>query len=185
MLIFKCYLIFNRKIMTELENNEEKKDKLFRFSVWFFIFVLLVTLWMYFYKYNLDSSLSKTKNEISQIEKSVSELSSDKKIQVYSLYNANKSIIDNEFRKSDVNTYINYLKLTSRKYGVLFDTFNYDGAKIMTNIIATTTTDLAYLKMVKFISDYRTGTDDLVKLWFISSITWSDKINTNIVFELK
>lgn len=171
--------------MTELENNEEKKDKLFRFSVTFFVFVLIITLWMYFYEYNISQNLERTKNEISQIDKSITDLSSDKKIQVYSLYNANKAVIDNEIKKSDVNTYINYLKAVSSKYRILFNSFTYDWTKILTNVIATTDTNMAYLKMVKFITDYRTNPDDLVKLWFISSVTWSDKINTNIVFELK
>lgn len=164
---------------------EKKGDFLFRFSVGLFVLVLIVTASTYFYKSTLESSINDINSQISNVEKSMTDLKSDKKLQVYNLYNLNKQRIDNDIKKSNVNVYVNYLRLTASKYGLEFTWFNYDTKKLSTSLSSTTDTNLSYLKLVKFIRDYRTTTNDLVNLGFISSINGSDKITTNVVFDLK
>lgn len=164
---------------------EKKGDFLFRFSVWLFIVILISTASLYLYKLGLESSLNNTNSEISNIDKSISDLKTDKSLQVYNLYNLNKTVIDNEFKKSNVNVYINYLGLTASKYGLKFDGFNYDTKKISTTLTSTTDTNLWYLKLIKFIGDYRTTTNNLVDLEFVNSINGSDKISTALVFDVK
>lgn len=166
-------------------NIDKKTDFLFRFSAVFFILVLILTLGLYFYKSSLESSLNDTNNEISTTDKSINDLKNDKKLQVYNLYTMNKSKIDNDFKKSNINSYINHLSLTSAKYWIKFTGFAYDTKKITTTLSSTTDLNLWYLKLVKFIAEYRTQTNDLLDLWFISSIDGSDKITTNVVFDVK
>lgn len=172
--------------MTEqTEIIKEKKDPLFRFSISFFIFILFISLWLFVYKYSIDSEINTKNSDLAILDKSIKDISSDKKIQIYSLYTANKDTLLSLSKKSNINTYINYLKNTAKLYQVSFNWFSYDGTKITTNLVANTDTNLAYLKLVKFIGDYRNTTNDLVSLWFIPSFSWNDKINTNIVFDLK
>lgn len=164
---------------------EKKWDFLFRFSVGLFLLVLIITASSYFYKSTLESSINDINSQISNVEKSMTDLKSDKKLQVYNLYNLNKQRIDDDIKKSNINVYVNYLRLTASKYGLKFTWFNYDTKKLSTSLSSTTDTNLSYLKLVKFIRDYRTTTNDLVNLGFISSINGSDKITTNVVFDLK
>lgn len=166
-------------------NVEKKRDFLFRFSVGLFIVVLISTASLYFYKSSLEWSLNDVNSEISNLNKSISDLKTDKALQVYNLYNLNKTTIDNEFKKSNVNVYVNYLRLTASKYGLQFNWFNYDTKKLSTTLTSTTDTNLGYLKLIKFIADYRTTTNDLVDLEFMNSISGSDKITSSLVFDVK
>lgn len=172
-------------ISNDVNQIEKKWDFLFRFSVGLFILVVITTASLYFYKLNIESSLENVNNQISNTEKSISDLKNDKILQIYNLYTMNKTKIDNDLKKSNINSYVNYLRLTASKYGLQFSGFNYDTKKLSTSLASTTDTNLGYLKLVKFIRDYRTTTNDLVDLGFISSINGSDKITTNIVFDIK
>jgi hypothetical protein len=130
------------------------------------VVVLIATASLYFYKMNIESSITDINNQISSTDKSISDLKNDKILQVYNLYTMNKTKIDNDLKKSNINSYVNYLRLTASKYGLQFSGFNYDTKKISTTLSSTTDTNLGYLKLVKFIRDYRTvpNNSDLVDL---------------------
>ena len=79
----------------------------------------------YSYNYNnyLLSDIETYKADISSIESNISEVESDKNLQIYSLLELNKEVIKSYELMNNVNTYISHMKIIEDKYNLEFTGF--------------------------------------------------------------
>jgi hypothetical protein len=87
--------------------------------------------------------------------------------------------------------YINNFKKLEQEYNIFFHWFDLSSWKIK-SIIKTQSTStkkgiktLAYQKVSNFISSYRLDENSLFELGFINLFRWNNKIDYNIIFNLK
>jgi len=172
-------------------NYKRKKINSLYISLWFLFFTVLLTGWLYIYNMNLENSNINLKNDITEKEKSISDLEKQSKIIAYSLYNSNKSAIQKLEDYSKISSYINHLISLSRKYNIDFKWFNYSSWKLRTQVIASSdSTWINYNKTVNFIKNYRLNNDlfALFDLGLVKNVTskndWVDNI-FNIDLKLK
>lgn len=155
-------------------------------SIFFFLFVILLTVGLFSYNYYLKQQSIEIQSKIEWYNKSIAEVEKDNSFKIYALIDANKKIIEKLTERSKITNYINHLEQVAKDYWVVFWGFNISGWKLDTSIsIENDDYSLAYKKLVKFIKNYRKDKEALFKLGFITRVTWYDSIKFNLNFEIK
>ena len=103
----------------------QKRDKGLYASIFFLVLVVIGTVSMYFYNVYLDNQNTQLSNAVIHYDASINEIKKDKRLQVYELLKLNEKAITNLALKSNVSSYIKYLKAIGSKYGITFEGFNY------------------------------------------------------------
>lgn len=157
------------------------------FSISFLILVLALSFWLYFYNLSLEKSITNYKNQIADKQRSIEDIKSDRKFQIYELIQKNNLNIKRIESVSQIPDFISEIKDLSLNYDLAFDGFTYGNWVLSTSITVSENNSLAYQKVSKFIKEYRENLDwkYLFDLWFIDTIVGHDTITTNLKFNLK
>ena len=148
--------------MEEIKIKSYKKKKInsFYLAIWFLVFTIVLTWWLYFYNLSIINNNNDLSNDIKEKENSINTLKQDKEIIAYSLYKANKSSIEKLEDYSRLSLYINHLRKLSRKYHIYFKWFKFSNWNLTTQAIASSDEyDINYKKVSKFIKEYRENKD--------------------------
>ncbi len=173
--------------MTEKKFILSNKKKLPIWAIWFLVFVLFISIWLFFYNNYLDKKNSDINSRIESIESNISEIEKDPKVELYSLLKINSWLIAELEKRNNVTEYINHLYSIWNVYGLKFDWFSFADWKIISTATSESTQDgwIAYNKTTEFISDYRTSENAKFDLNFIESFEWMDTMKFNVNFDLK
>lgn len=155
-------------------------------SIWVFIFVITISIWLYFYNSVLSKEVDGIKSEISFIESNVGKIKEDEKVKLYTLIKANSIFLDRYKYISNIPKYINNLSYLSKKYNISFEWFTYSNGELST--LATSTNDslnLSYLKVKNFVEYFRNSEENIFALNFIDSFIWQENITFNTKFKIK
>lgn len=172
--------------MTE-KNLIKAKGKKPIWAIIFFVITLGATLGMYFYNIHLEKVNIELLTKIEARENDIQKNKKNKKIQIFSLLENNKTFIEELIKRSEVTKYINHLKAISQKYNLKFEWFKLSKGNIKTSITIESTEDggIAYMKTRDFIRNYRLEKNSLFELEFINSIEWMDSMKFNASFNIK
>ena len=155
-------------------------------SIWFLFFVIFVTAWLFFYNSFLENKSQVLREEIRNLDSSISEIQKDKDLQIYNLIVLNKNSIDLLKKNSEVTKFINHLKVISSKYDLDFGGFNYSNGILSTSVeLVSDEKNLAYNKATNFLSSYRKESEALFELDFVNNITGYDRMKFNVKFNVK
>lgn len=164
-----------------------KKSKLPIWAIWFLVFVLIISVWIFIYNNYLDKKNSDIDSRIQKIETNISEIEKDPTVELYSLLQINSWLIAELEKRNKVTDYINHLYIIWNVYWMEFSWFSYADWKISSTATVESTQDdwIAYTKITEFIDDYRTSDNAIFDLNFIESFEWMDTMRFNVNFDLK
>jgi hypothetical protein len=80
-------------------------------SIIFLVVVVISTISLYLYNNFLIKEIEKTKMSISSIESNISDVEKDENLQVYSLLELNKEVINSYDLMNKVTNYINHMNV--------------------------------------------------------------------------
>ena len=165
----------------------KKKDKNMLFSIIFFIFIIVITLAIFFYNKILTSDIGEITQSLETKKNSIEEIKEDSNIQVKELLDINANAIDNLEKKTKVLDFIYHVKYISAKYDILFSAFNYANERVSLDAVIKTAEDgtPAYEKLRSFIADYRIDEDAKFQLDFISRFVGQKRISFHTDFIIK
>lgn len=177
-------------------NNDYKADnKVYKWlyvSVWLFVLVLILNIWLYFYNSSLSSNVESLNKELTTLGNDIEKINSDDKVKLYILIKANVAFLDRYEYLSRIPEFINNLKELSKTYKVSFKNFSYSNSVIATQ--ATALDDglsLWYQKSQNLISSFRDNkktenkNDQIFSLDFIDYFEWQNEIKFNVNFKIK
>ena len=158
----------------------------FTFSISFLSIVILLTASIFFYNSFLEKKQKAMQVEIKNLDSAISEIQSNKDLQIYNLLALNKKSIDLLKKNSQITRFINHLKVISSKYDLSFKGFNYSSPSLTTSVeISSDEKGLAYLRASNFIKSYRQTPEALFELDFINSISGHDRMSFDLRFLVK
>lgn len=161
-----------------------KAERWFYISVWIFVFVLILSVWLYIYNIYIEKDIENIQSEKESIAKKVSDLQNDEKIQLYSLLNENKAYLEKIHKFSRINDYIKELNTTASKFNISLTWFQYWNGKISTQWLAEDDINLWWEKTKNFIEYYRKEKKDYT-LWFINTFQWSNSIQFSVQLDIQ
>ncbi len=173
-------------ITTSESNTLNKANTSLYVSIWIFVFVLLLTVWLYIYNWFLLNQTQKIESEVSKIEENTKNISNDEKVKLYTLVMANSVFLEKYKYLSNIPEYISNLVSLSRKYNVSFDEFSYSDWVLSTNVVALSdAVSLASDKTNNFVWYFRKNDDNIFSLWFVDSFVWQTDIKFSVKFKIK
>lgn len=165
---------------------EKKKSQSFYTALFLFLLVITITGVLYYYSYTQNNTLQTYKTTLTQVEKSISEIQKDEKIQIYSIYAENKDVFRQLAEWSKIPSMINHLKRVFSIQWVNYSWFSYRDGKATTELsLETNDSWYAYEKLTKFLKNYRGNEEALFTIGQISSFSWYDRINFSAELTLK
>jgi len=153
----------------------ENKKNFFGLPFILFIFVVILTLGMYFYNSHLESQNKKLDNKIKSLDENISLINKDPNILVYNLINKNKSTLDKLEAYSNIKKFVSHMNAMQRVYSLRFEWFNYSNW-IITTKVETKNVNIAYRTVSKFIENYRKNKKAIFDLDYINRVVWNDKM---------
>lgn len=186
-----------------IQEGGSKTPKHFIWGVVFFIFVVIVTATIFWYKQKITTENNNSKQEIAELQKTLSTLRKDKDVQTYELYDKNKSELEILTYNSQIPTFYNEVSRLRRLYNFEFSNFSYSKWTIKVAALAKSdSTEEWYKKFRTLIADFydaRFTDDDIDEdgniiesnlnspfdLEFVQSFQWSNNIATLLEFTIK
>ncbi len=173
-------------VTTNEYKNDSKNYKGMNISIILFVFVLLATIWLYFYNMTVVSKIESTQSEIVKVEESIKKINEDDKVKLYMLIQANKTYLEKFKYLSNIPVFVNSLKELSRTNRVLFEGFSYADWEIISYAKAQNdAVSLASVKVTKFLEYFRKKTEHIFSLWFVNSFEGQENINFSVKFQVK
>lgn len=172
--------------MAEVNIVNKKTGSGYMGSIVFLAIVIASTVWLNIYNNTLVSEIEEIKKSIVSIESNIAEVEKDKNLQIYSLLELNKWIIEAYWVMNRVTKYIAHLNSIENNYKLEFSWFDLSKWEISTN--AKTMSDdkwIAYVKTKDFINKYRKDPSALFDLEFINSVEWMDIMKFKVNFKIK
>ncbi len=103
----------------------------------------------------VESENSVTDSEVKKIESSIAQLEAVDNIQSYKLFKRNQNFLKRMHCRSQVASFITHLRRTFTKYGFDAKGFSLADESVTTDIsVASTETEKAYQKILKFLEEY-------------------------------
>ncbi len=163
------------------------KKKNNNFSLYFLIFVLVLTIWLYGYNFYEQSQISKIENTIQEKQKALSEKKRQKNIVVYNLYNSNKWVFKKLEKYSKIADYITHLDQIWYKYSLNFKWFSYSNWELSTKAYSISDNNaIDYQKTVNFLRKYSKDKQAKFIVEPLNSVkTKDDRQEFNLKFKLK
>lgn len=180
---------------------QQNKVASFKLSLWFFVFVLLLTAILAWYNLFLSKENNTLLWDIESNKKIISQLKKNKEVQVATLLSENRSILEKMEKDNNIVAYINHVRSLERAYSVKFHGFSFGNWKLQSElkfesqkweeITAMNTSQwikkqaIAYQEVVRFIRDYRANKESIFDLSFVAWIEGNDNISFPVSFILK
>ena len=172
--------------MAELNVINKKTSSSYMTSLVFLIIVIVSTVGLNYYNNSLITEVESIKNSINTIDDNIAEVEKDKNLQIYSLLELNKWVIESYEKMNNITKYINHMNIISRVYDLEFTGFNLSNWVLSTNIeIMSDDNWIAYVKTKDFIKKYRNDAKALFDLSFINSVEWMDIMKFKVDFKIK
>jgi len=169
-----------------IQEEKQKKSAMLIFSYVFFAISILLAIWIFILTMYYDKKVDKLQWEISTYENSINVKKENKEIQVYSLLQENKKIIDSLDKKSKIKVLVSHVRNIESTYWIKFSWFNYNNWLLTFWVVAPFSSDsYASDRVSYFIKSYREDKNALFNLDFINSFTWFDSMNFSISLKLK
>lgn len=166
--------------------NDVKSKKTFTYSIILFVWVLVLTLGIYFYNVSLQSKMEKKQQELQKIEANIIQLKQDKSLELYTLVESNKSYLETFAYRSDIPLFIRTFRELSKKFQVVFWGFSYSDGVITSDVRAQSDVlGSASSKASKFIEAFRKQDDQIFSLDFVPYFKGQSVIDFGIKFLIK
>jgi len=170
-----------------IETTKQKINiKKINFPIIFLVFVILSTIWLYWYNFYIESDNQKIETRISEKKTEINKIKEDKNIQVYALISDNKKTLNKLESYSQITRFMNSLTYIEDNYSLILEWFNYSNWIITTK--ASTNPEKvsnAYVATYSFIEKYRNEKDVDFKLPYISKVIWNSQMSFNLKLEVK
>ena len=172
--------------MAELNVINKKTNSGYMSSIVFLIIVIIFSFGLNYYNSYLSKEVESIKKSINTIEANIAEVEKDKNLQIYSLLELNKWVIEAYENMNNITKYINHMNVISRVYDLEFSGFNLSDWLLSTNIKTMSDDNwIAYIKTKDFINKYRNDPKALFDLGFINSLEWMDIMKFKVDFQIK
>ena len=177
--------------------------KHFLWGVIFFIIVVVITLAVFGYKHKVTTQNNNAKEQISDLQKTLSTLRKDKDVQTYELYDKSRQELEKLSYTSQIPTFYNEVTRLRRLYNFEFSNFSYSKWTIkVTGLAKSDSTEEWYKKFRSLITDFYDArfTDDdidedgnvtqaklksIFDLEFVKSFQWPNNVSTLLEFTIK
>lgn len=166
----------------------KKKLNFFKISpaLIFLIIIILITIWLYWYNKYIEWKNNIVSDRITAEKNKINDIKQDKNIQVYSLINDNKKVLNKLEAYSQITSFINWLKEIEDNYNLILDWFNYSNWVVTTKAITNPEkVSSPYIAVSDFIEKYRKNEKSKFKLPFISKFSWNSGMAFNLKLEVK
>ena len=164
-----------------MKNNKKSYNK----SLLFLFFVVFSTVWLFLGNKYIDSQNNTLQQNIDRLEQNIANIEWDTNVQVYALYESNKSIIETLDYRSKVSFFINQIDQIALKYWLVINGFNYSDGTIETQTyVRSDEFWLAYKKLKAFIDEYRKDEKRVFDLEFVDSVIGGDNMKLNMKFTI-
>ena len=173
----------------------KKNPRYYTISVVFLVLVAIITVALFAYKAIVASQNENNLSEITELKEVIAIMRGDENIQAYELYDANKKRLNELDYLSNIPLFHASVKNIWKDYNIDFTNFAY--AKGNISVSANTksdSSDEAYEKFEKFISDFRIKKEDakdgeekefLFDLEFVRSFLGYNSVTTDLSFIVK
>lgn len=172
-----------------MNNNEIRENKLNKSLVISLIILFVVIIFTGSLKYLTITENKKTAEVISKIEATQNEIDTikkDKIIQIYSLVQDHKDIIEEKEMINQIPGYVKELKNIANKYSLALKTFNYNAWEIETVVISVDDDNWAsFWKITSMLEEYRSKEDRVFDIDFVKSFKWNSRIEFTLKLRLK
>lgn len=173
-------------VTTHKYKNDSKSYKMMNFSLVLFVFVLIGTVWLYFYNSSIVSKIKITQSDLSGVEENIKKIHEDEKVKLYTLVMANTKYLKRYTDLSEIPQLVTGVKNISRLYRVSFEGFTYsDGQIIMQTKAIDDAVSLASTKVKNFLEYFRKTGDEQFSLWFVTSFDGQDTITFGTKLKVK
>ncbi len=80
-------------VTTNEYKNDSKVYKSMNLSIILFVFVLFITIWLYFYNMTIVSKINSTQTQVANLEESIKKVNEDEKVKLFTLIQSNRSYL--------------------------------------------------------------------------------------------
>lgn len=165
---------------------EKKKTGTFYLALGFFIVVLLMTGGLHYYKMQIDEKNEVLSGKKQTITSSIKSLEEDPDIQIYSIYEANKTFFATQESYSQIPSFVNHFKKYFAKYDIDAKGFRYNNGEVTISLSSDTDDwGFAYQKIVTFIEEYTEAEAARFMPKQVNSFSGYDRIKYTGTFTLK
>lgn len=174
--------------MSAVDSNFYKKKKNWSFYVWvwFLTFTILITGGLYLFTTNVQAENQELLSQIADFDARITEERSDKNVQVYSIYEQHKGLLEQISKRSDIPLFVLHLKNSLQKYWLTGKWFSYNDGIVNMNIESETgKTEYAYQKIVSMLEEYALDENALFEVAGVTSFSGHDEISFSWEFQLK
>lgn len=159
-------------------------------SVWLFVLVLILNIWLYFYNSYLSSKVESFNEDLIKLENNIKEVNNDDKVKLYTLIKTNAVFLDKYSYLSRIPEFINNLKKLWSIYRVSFKNFSYADSTLNTSVVAVDDwISFWYQKAQKLISSFRnnkqTKNNQIFSLDFVDYFESQNEMKFNVSFKIK
>lgn len=163
-----------------------KSNKSLIVSIVILSIVVLITAWIKYFDYSLQNKVEAYKAETISLEDEIREIKKDKIVQIYSLVEDNKKLLDEKKALNQIPGYVNEVKKIASEYGLSLKGFDYKSGEITTSAYSVNDENGAsFGKITSLLTKYRENKDEMFDIKFVEWFKGSSKIEFNMVLKLK
>jgi len=168
-----------------------KSNKSIIVSLIIFTVVILITWTLAYSNSILNAKNAKVQDKILTIENEIEEIKKDKMIQIYSLVEERKELLELKEKYNKIPAYVKELRSIWDDYGLSFKDFSYREGSITTKATAQFWNDesniagTAAWKIKTMLSEYRKNDEKIFDIEFVESFTWNTEIKFTMNLNLK
>ena len=170
----------------DTEFYKKKKSSTFYVGVVFLVLTVLWTWGLYLFTESVHTENQQIMSDTEIIDTAIANERSDNAVQVYSIYQQHKPLLEKLAKDSQIPLFASHLKKNFLKYGMDGEWFNYSAWEVQLKM--TSKTDdrgYAYQKVVRLLDEYNQDEKALFNIWPVSKFAWHDQMTYDINFTLK
>ncbi len=168
-----------------LQEETKQKNKLF-IGYTFLVLSVGLVIWLFLFNSYLEGKTQNLESQIGQYNTSIEKLKKNRSVQIYTLLEENKKLIENLEKKSKINDFIYNIREIQNTYTIIFKWFNYSNWLISMSVYAPFNTNMTAANRVSyFIKSYREDKNSIFDLDFINTFNWNDNMFFNVNLNLK
>lgn len=169
-----------------LQEETKQKNKLIIIWYGFLALSVSIVIWLFLFNSYFENKIQNLDENIGKYNTSIKKLQENRSVQVYTLLEENKKIIESLEKKSKINNFIYNIRELQNTYLIKFNWFNYSNWIIaMTASVPFDINSTAANRVSYFIKNYREDKNSLFDLDFINTFNWNDSMTFNVNFKLK
>ncbi len=165
---------------------QKKKNSTFYVGLGFLVFTILATGWLYLYTSSIKEENAQISEQIQTYNASIEAERSDENVQIYSIYEKHKGLLESTSKRSEIPLFVSHLKKNFQKYWVIWKGFDYnDGVVLVEMESKTGESEYAYQRIVKMLREYPLDEKALFEIWEVTTFSGHDQITYTAEFRLK